>query len=128
MSGGWWRWLAWLLLFGWWTFSLVTPHPVRAAHAVLPPEYHFAAAKTLHVSVYALLAGTLAWLPGPGWLRWAMVGVLSLHAGATEYAQTFVPGRTGSWRDVGLDHLGIALGLALTARRWRRARGRPGRT
>jgi VanZ family protein len=43
---------------------------------------------------------------------------LSLHAVATEALQNLVPTRSGSLRDVGLDHLGILIGAAVS--RWRR--------
>jgi VanZ family protein len=42
-----------------------------------------------------------------------------LHADATEVGQRFVPGRTGSLRDVALDHCGLLIGVALSWRWWR---------
>ena len=45
--------------------------------------------------------------------RWLQLALLSGHGMATEFLQTFVPGRSGSLTDVAIDHLGIALGLAL---------------
>ncbi len=50
--------------------------------------------------------------------RWMLLFVIMVHAPATELLQQFVEGRTGMLSDVGLDHLGIALGLLLTWQRW----------
>jgi hypothetical protein len=56
-----------------------------------------------------------------GWLvvrqrtRWLLLALLFGHACGTELLQYLMDvGRTGSVRDVGLDWLGIALGVALT--------------
>ena len=55
--------------------------------------------------------------------RWSRVWLLGAGAAAAayglldEFLQTFVPGRSGSLRDWGVDCAGIALALALTARR-----------
>ena len=59
--------------------------------------------------------------------RWALLAALSLHAGATEFFQQFV-GRGSSLADVGLDHAGLVLGVALSWWRWlgiTRSRPRP---
>lgn len=113
------RWLIYLQALAAWTVGLLTPHPIRVGARVLPPELRFWVAKALHVSAYAALAALLAWLPiRPRW-RWLGLALLVLHGCATEYLQTFVEGRTGSLRDVGLDSLGLALGLALSWRWWR---------
>jgi hypothetical protein len=109
----------WLLCVAVWTVGLLTPHPVRASREVLTPATAYPASKTLHVAAYALLAGTLPWLGLRGGRRWWLVGFLSLHAAATELLQRWVPDRTGSLTDVGLDHLGVLLGLACTWPAWR---------
>jgi VanZ family protein len=47
---------------------------------------------------------------------WGVIGLLLLHGIGSEIGQTYVPGRTGSIRDVLLDWLGIGFGvLALGA-------------
>jgi hypothetical protein len=46
----------------------------------------------------------------------AMFG--ALFALSDEYHQTFVPGRGGTWRDVAIDLIGVALACALV---WRRS-------
>ena len=75
----------------------------------------------MHVSAYAFLSATAAFLHRRGRWRWLLPAGLVLHGGATEllqYLETFGPGRTGCWQDVALDSVGIAIGLALTWRRW----------
>jgi VanZ family protein len=123
-----WRWLAWWLGLAIWTVALLTPHPNQVGgRRFLPPEVAFVVAKTLHVSVYALLAALVGWLPARPMGRGLLIALLFLHAGATEYGQLFVPGRTGTLRDVGLDSMGVVLGLALSwgLRRTWRGRGSP---
>jgi len=101
-----------------WTTALLTTFPVEMSHRVLPEGYRFSAAKTLHVSAYAFLTLLAAWLPVRVRWRWLCVAFLSLHGFATEYLQTFV-GRGGALTDVGLDHIGILLGLLIGWRWWR---------
>jgi VanZ family protein len=113
-----WRWLTWCVCLALWTTVLLTSFPVQVGAKVLSPGLRFPTAKALHVSAYAFLAALITWLPIPTSRRWLVLAFLSLHGFATEYLQQFVPGRVGSWRDVGLDHLGIALGVALTWRGW----------
>jgi VanZ family protein len=85
-----------------------------------------------HIGGYALLTGAWWWaLSGvvdrP--LLWA-VGISLAYACTDEYHQTFVRGREGTPRDVGIDAIGMALAaLAITRlprapRRWRVARTR----
>jgi VanZ family protein len=83
--------------------------------------------KTLHVCAYVfltLLGGSMALARRQ---RWWLLGVLSFHGFATEYLQLFV-NRGASWRDVGLDHLGIAIGIAIGWTWWRGLFPRPSET
>jgi VanZ family protein len=112
------RWSFWLVCVTVWTVALLTTFPVEVSRRVLPSEFQFPTAKVLHVSAYAFLAAFVAWLPVRGRARWLLVAFLSLHGFATEYLQTFVPERSGSLRDVALDHLGILLGLVIGWRWW----------
>jgi len=114
-----WRWVIWGGCVAVWTLALLTPQPVMLAREVLPPASEFPTSKVLHVCTYAFLTILSAWLGVQGPKRWLLVVFLSLHGGLTEYFQTFIPLRTGSLLDVGLDHLGILLGLLLSWKWWR---------
>ncbi len=115
-----WRWVVWCGFAGLWALALLTPQPVEAGKRLLPAEAMFPAAKSLHVGVYALLTAAAAWLPPYRGLRWLPVALVSLHGCGTEFFQQFVPSRHGCLEDVGIDHVGLALGLLLTLPRWRR--------
>jgi VanZ family protein len=114
--------LTWAALFAVWTVGLLTPDPLPDVQASLGPEQSFIAGKLLHVSAYAVLTIWAVFLPLPARWRVAAVLLLSFHAFATEYLQQFV-GRGSSWADVGRDHVGIAVGLAVTLRQWWQRRG-----
>src|SRR5262245_61386413 len=111
-------WVVWAVYAVAWTTALLTTYPLRVRDAVVPADFAFPTGKVLHVLAYAAFAVLSAWVPAPRPGRWALLGFLSLHAFATEFFQQFV-GRTASLADVGLDHAGIALGVALTWKRWR---------
>jgi VanZ family protein len=113
-----WRWLAWSLFLLAWTLALLTPQPVQVADAVLPDDAVFPTSKALHVTAYALLAILTAALPLRHRTRWWLLGLLVLHAAGTEFGQQFVPPRTGSLRDVGLDQVGLVLGVVCTWKWW----------
>jgi VanZ family protein len=117
-------WLGWWVVFAGWTVALLRPEPVEAGRRVLPGGLLFYAGKGLHVAAYASLAAWLAWLPAGRAARYALLGLLVLHAGATEYLQPYV-GRGGDLKDVAIDLLGVALGLLLSARRRRPAPAPP---
>ena len=77
------------------------------------------------ITAYAVAAILTGWLHAPGSWRWFLLAFWFFHAGATEFGQLFVPGRSGSLRDVALDHIGLLIGLAISWRwcadssRWR---------
>jgi hypothetical protein len=112
-------WTAWLIFTPLWTASLLTTRPVEVGQKVLSVGLLFLCAKCLHVGAYAVWAGLSGWLRLPVRFRWCLLGLLSVHGFATEYLQRFVRGRHPSLRDVALDHLGIAIGIACTWSWWR---------
>jgi VanZ family protein len=125
-----WRWPIWGIYTVAWSMALLVPNPVYLVLSHGPggkkidPALEwglFLFAKTLHVMAYALAAVLTGWLRAPGRWRWVLLAFWSLHACGTEFGQLFVPTRTGSLRDVGLDHLGLLIGVALTWRWWRPA-------
>lgn len=111
-------WLAWTVYGVVWSILLLTTFPLTVRDAVVPQPFAFSSGKVLHVTAYAVFAVLTAWLPAPRPWRWALLGLLSLHAFGTEFLQQFV-GRGSSWTDVGLDHLGLVVGVLLTWKTWR---------
>jgi VanZ family protein len=113
-----------LVFLGLWTWKLLEPNPVpEALSEHLKGDVRFAAAKSLHACGYGFLTLLAVTLPVPNYWRWFFAGLLALHGVATEIGQTYVPGRTGSVRDVLIDWVGV--GLALLVWRvvvWRTAR------
>jgi hypothetical protein len=111
-----------------WTVVLLMPVPKESAAKVLGGEggMHLFG-KALHVSAYAIitvLGGSMLLARSQ---RWLLLGVLSFHAFATEFVQQYV-NRGASWRDIGLDHLGIAIGIAVGWNWWRGLFPRPSET
>jgi VanZ family protein len=119
------RWAVWLAFLVAWSVALLVPDPIEFLFRYKPDslelssEMTFLMAKALHVTAYALAAILTGWLRAPGSWRWVLLAFWFLHAGATEVGQLFVPGRTGSLRDVALDHVGLLIGLAVSWRWWR---------
>ena len=122
-----WRWVVWVAFLLLWSTALLVPDPVcfllkyKPNNVQLTHETTFYMAKSLHVAAYATAAVLTGWLRAPGLWRWALLAFWFLHAVATEVGQLYVPGRSGSPRDVALDHLGLFIGLVLSWRWWRSA-------
>lgn len=73
-----------------------------------------------HIPAYGILTfmwlksfNGIAWRKGRGLVSVAVFAGLLLFSVSDEWHQSFVPGRTASMMDLGLDLLGILLGLAL---------------
>jgi VanZ family protein len=112
-------WSIWVVYVAGWTAALLTPHPARVAAAVLPADdVRFYVLKTVHVLAYLILTVLTGLLLVPRPWRWLLLFLLFAHGMGTEYLQQFVPRREGSWRDVGLDHFGICLGILLSWKWW----------
>jgi VanZ family protein len=113
-----WRWLLWGVFLVVWTTALLTTEPVHVAHRVLATPFIFPTAKLLHVTAYSLFAILSGWLFLPGRWRWLLLAFMCLHAFGTEFLQQYVPERGPSLWDVGIDHIGIAIGLVLSSKWW----------
>ena len=115
-------WVAWFLFVAAWSTALLTPHPTKVAEAVFAnADHRYRAAKSLHVLAYFVLTVLTALLPARRPLNALLLLFPSLHALTTEGLQNFVPTRTGSWKDVGFDHIGIGVGFAVVGVwHWRR--------
>ena len=114
--------------FALWTFGLLMPIPKASASKVLGGEggVHLFG-KMLHIGAYAFLTVLGGSMPLTRRQLWLLLTGLSFHAFATEFLQQFVD-RGSSLRDAGLDHLGIALGIAVGWRWWRVLFLRPSET
>jgi len=118
---GHWRWALWLVCLAIWTVALLRPEPAHINKTLVEPYTDLPVSKFVHVGMYAGLTAFASILPMAR-RRWLLLAVLSLHGMLTEFLQNYVPPREGTWSDVGLDHLGIALGLALSWYWWMRKR------
>ena len=76
--------------------------------------------KVAHVAEYAILGALLCRAVRKPWLA---VALAVLYAVSDEVHQTFVEGRVGAPLDVGIDALGVLVGVLL----WARLAGRAGR-
>jgi len=106
-------WLGWGTLLAALTVGLLSPAAPKVVSAALPPGLSFYVGKSIHVGAYALLACLVCWLPVRRSVRVALCVGLVGHGALTEYLQTLVEGRTGQLSDVGLDTIGVLLGLAV---------------
>jgi VanZ family protein len=113
-------WLLWAAFVVLWTSALLIPRPHELVPSEAVLEYSFSIAKTLHVTAYALFAVLSAALPVSSRRRWLLIVFMSAHAFLTEFGQLFVEARHPSLRDVGIDHLGMMLGMACSWTWWRR--------
>jgi hypothetical protein len=118
-----WRWLIWLAYVTAWTCALLAPVPegdwgsVGSGEESIDLKYLFG--KAVHVSAYAVLAGLAGWLRVPYRRRWLLLFFVMAHGTVTELLQLHsTTHRTGCLEDVGLDHLGVALGLLVTWKWW----------
>jgi VanZ family protein len=103
-----------VFFLGLWTWELLAEKPVPdSVMRLIPVAWRFWLAKGLHVAGYAFLTVLAAMLPVNRMYFWIVIGGLVVHGLATELGQTFVNGRTGSFRDVLLDWAGIGLGVAV---------------
>jgi VanZ like family len=109
--------IAWMALL--WVLSSIPAALDQTMAGVFVPKV---LQKTMHVVAYAVLAATWLWVFDSGRVtRAAAISVVSLastYAAIDEFHQTFVPGRTGSPWDVGLDTFGAALGVFVVAAIW----------
>ncbi len=116
------RWRVWGAFLALWTALLVMPSPAfdKVPGVDLLQSYRYMAAKGAHVTGYALLAILSGWLQVSMRMRWLMMFVIMGHACLTEMIQYHIPAlhRTGDLNDVAFDHVGVAIGLALSWNWW----------
>jgi VanZ family protein len=109
------RWVAVLL----WMGGIFVLSSIPSLHSPFAPLYDFMLRKLAHIGVYAgltvLLFLALQQHTDSTWRAWLLAVLLAgAYALTDEWHQTTVPGRQGSFRDVGIDMLGIVTGYALS--------------
>ena len=102
------RWLVVLL----WMGGIFALSDIPSLSSPFEPLYDLILRKFAHIAEYAILTALLFWALRPRLTCRAhgllMAAVIALsYALSDEWHQTFVPGREGSLRDVGIDALGI---------------------
>ena len=108
-----WRWLSVIMWMG--AIFVVSDIPSIATR--LEPVYDFTFKKLAHVTVYAVLTVLLfsalrLHIRHKGHALVTATLLAILYAFSDEWHQTFVPGREGTLRDVGIDALG-AIGMSM---------------
>src|SRR5208337_1845642 len=113
------RWRLWWTFVVLWTVALLMPLPRLKEKGPEWDDAIFTFSKSVHIGAYAFFAGLSAWLHVPARHRWLLLVFMGLHGAGTEFLQWLLPtGRNGCLRDVGLDYIGILLGVALTWKWW----------
>ena len=115
------RWMLWLGFAAAWTTALVIPIPSDQLQlGELFISRRVLVAKTVHVAAYAVFTILTGWLRVP--LRWrpALMFLLMAHAAGTEFIQLNLSYRSGTVGDVLFNHLGIAVGFAMSWAWWTR--------
>jgi VanZ family protein len=104
-----WRWCAVVL----WMGGIFALSAIPALAAPVAPAYDFLLRKLAHLVEYAgltiLVFRAVRLHVGHNTLAWVLAALVTCgYAVSDEWHQTVVPGREGSFRDVGIDMLGIA--------------------
>jgi VanZ family protein len=99
----------WIVSISVLTWKLLDPNPIPKG--MEPPiDLAYLLAKSFHVCCYSFVTALGLWLsPSPKW-RIGYVALMVWHAIGTEIAQSYIPTRSGSVKDVAFDYLGITIG------------------
>ena len=104
-----WRWCT----VGLWMGGIFALSAIPALASPLAPSYDFLLRKLAHLVEYAVLTilvfRAVRLHVGHNTLAWVLAALVTCgYAVSDEWHQTVVPGREGSFRDLGIDMLGIA--------------------
>lgn len=102
--------LVWFVSLSVLTWKLLDPNPIPKG--MEPPiDLAYILAKSFHVCCYAYVTALGLWLSSsPKW-RLGYIAFMVWHAIGTEIAQSYIPTRSGSVKDVAFDYLGITMGF-----------------
>ena len=119
------RWLIWTAVLIVWTVGLQFPVPEPRSWPAgeFIVTNRFLLGKSLHVLVYGGLTALSARVPTAMRYRWLMMLFLMVHAWGGEMLQELLNPwchRGGSLSDVGIDIVGILLGVAASWKWWTR--------
>lgn len=110
----------WIFLLLAWTTALVLPVPEKIPQTIedVAPGRKFLVMKTAHLLGYLVLTVFAGRLRPPRNVRLILLAGLLAHGTLTELAQQQLAHRSGQLFDAAVDHLGVALGLALSWKWW----------
>lgn len=86
-------------------------------------DFVFQTDKLVHLGLYAVFGGTLAWgrrRSGAAFPHWLVVAAGIAYGATDEIHQLLVPGRSASFLDFLVDGAGVILGYFVVRRRWPR--------
>ncbi len=85
--------------------------------SIEPETLHFVLRKGAHFTAYLVLGVLAAYAKKPeGRKEWIRILIICiLYAAGDEYHQTFIPGRSGEYRDVLIDSAGSVTGILFYA-------------
>jgi VanZ family protein len=112
--------MRWLVVALWMSVIFVLSS-IPSLHVPFAHSYDFLLRKLAHIGEYAVLTVALSWAfqmytdsRTRVWMLAALAAVL--YGVSDEWHQSWILGRSGSLRDVGIDAVGVAAGIALTQR------------
>jgi VanZ family protein len=111
------RWLFVVL----WMSAMFALSSIPSLHIPFAHSYDFVLRKVAHIGEYAVLTAVLWWAlqryTGSRVWAWLLAALAAVLYGVSdEWHQSWIAGRSGSLRDVGIDALGIAVSYALVRR------------
>lgn len=103
----------WIAVFLW-MGAIFYVSSIPSVVTLFEPIFDFTVKKLAHVVEYGILTVLLfnalrIHISSKGHLFFAAVSIATLYAFSDEWHQTFVPGREGTLRDVGIDALGVLI-------------------
>jgi VanZ family protein len=109
--------IRWLMVVVWMSAIFILSS-FSSLHVPLAHTYDFLLRKLAHIGEYGVLTALFWWTfrmyTGSRGRAWLLAAVASaLYAVSDEWHQSWVVGRQGTFRDVGIDALGIVLSYSL---------------